>query len=292
MTATTPTSGWSWLTLLLVISPLGYGKMINVDWSPNSDLFDNGVHIRTIFVRLNDLLKFKCPHGLSLQIHLMQPIDALECRFKTEKSAIGFCSPDTTDPRFVIRKFSPMPDQPLFQEGETYYFAAATNDTSGRLNDGLCRKVGMRLRIFVLPRDAIGSDLPVMDLTRSLWLREQIKEPDVEEPHRETSTAPTTTTTTVHTIRRIHHKPIKDIPRRHQPTRHITTDSEGIKYDVTEKKTGGVPEFSHLGTLPNPLANHLPQLEFEVGYEDVSSSANSLYANLSIMLLLLLRILL
>ncbi|CAD5226656.1 unnamed protein product [Bursaphelenchus xylophilus] len=265
--------------------------MISVDWSPSSDLFDNGIHIRTIFVRLNDLLKFRCPNGLSLQIHLMNSLDALECRFQNDKSAIGFCSPETTDPRLVIRKFSPMPDQPLFQEKEAYYFAAATNDTFGRLNDGLCRKVGMRLRIFVLPKDAVGSDLPVMDLTRSLWLREQIKESEGKEMI-EASTAFTTTT---HSVRRIHHMkpPKRDPTHRSQPTRHITAESnpDGLKYDVGERKitTNEITEFSHLGSLPNPLANHLPQLEFEVGYEDVNASP-SIRVYKTIVSLLLLRI--
>lgn len=145
-------------------------------------------------------------------------------------------------------------------------FLAATNDTSGQLNDGLCRKTGMRLRIFVLPRDAVGHEQSITDLTRALWLREQIKETPEVKPE-------VVPSTTAATPRRIHHKQLhhadKSFKQRDAPRQQLD-----MRYDISEPQKPQPPynDVTEFSNLPNPLANHLPHLDFEIGYEESSSS--------------------
>jgi hypothetical protein len=53
----------------------------------------------------------------------MKPLDALNCQVRSESSQlVGFCGPNTSDPRLALRPFALVPNQPTFQTGEVYYF--------------------------------------------------------------------------------------------------------------------------------------------------------------------------
>ncbi|KAI1725209.1 hypothetical protein Ddc_06499 [Ditylenchus destructor] len=123
--------------LLLLRCPYGTVARPNevvIDWSVDSHLFNRGTQMMTKYVKMKDVLHFRCPPVISFNIHMVPADSAVFCRLpSTEssespdssppliKSPIGRCSPNTGDPKVNVRPFSPLPDRPVFQEGESYF---------------------------------------------------------------------------------------------------------------------------------------------------------------------------
>jgi hypothetical protein len=72
-------------------------------------------------IKIHLIFSIQIPKTQSFQ---MKPIDALSCLVGPAEPThlIGFCGPNTSDPRLALRSFALMPNQPTFQVGEIYYF--------------------------------------------------------------------------------------------------------------------------------------------------------------------------
>ncbi|KAI6175057.1 hypothetical protein M3Y97_00989700 [Aphelenchoides bicaudatus] len=107
----------------------------------------------------------------------MKPVDALGCLIGESEPThlIGFCGPNTSDPRLALRSFSLMPNQPTFEAGEAYYFVAVGNSSDKKFSSHLCENLGMRIRIHVMAKNADIQVERVEEDTKKLLAREQQK---------------------------------------------------------------------------------------------------------------------
>ncbi|KAF7638438.1 Ephrin RBD domain-containing protein, partial [Meloidogyne graminicola] len=116
--------------------------------------------ILTKYVYLKDVLHFNCPLNKQLAIYLVPAESAILCHLpalepQNSLAPIGFCGPNSgSDPRLIIRRYSPLPGKPSFREGNSYFFISTSNGSpngTAQTSGGLCRTEGLRLRIIVLP---------------------------------------------------------------------------------------------------------------------------------------------
>ncbi|KAI1714021.1 ephrin domain-containing protein [Ditylenchus destructor] len=166
---------FSWITrvtlslLLLLRCPSGTvarANEVDIDWSVDSHLFNRGTQMMTKYVKMKDVLHFRCPPVVSFNIHMVPADSAVFCRLPSSesselpgsspaliKSPIGRCSPNTGDPKVNVRPFSPLPNRPVFQEGQSYFLITTSTGTADGVDNregGLCTSHGMRLRLIVL----------------------------------------------------------------------------------------------------------------------------------------------
>jgi hypothetical protein len=135
---------------------------VEVDWSPDSEIFHSDHSKITIkFVRMQDVLQFQCHSSIVLKIHMVSEEDALRCALPSgvdpSKTLIGYCRPNSGGPIIAIRNYSPIPGQPVFEDGKNYHFITTSNGTEEGMDNfegGLCATRGMRLRIHVLKKSA------------------------------------------------------------------------------------------------------------------------------------------
>ena len=82
--------------------------------------------VLTKYLFLKDVLRFHCPTDKHLAIHLVPAESAILCHLPEQQNGlapIGFCGPNSgSDPRLIIRRYSPLPGKPSFREGNAYFF--------------------------------------------------------------------------------------------------------------------------------------------------------------------------
>ncbi|KAL3083305.1 hypothetical protein niasHS_011107 [Heterodera schachtii] len=156
---------WSQFSRTLPSSPLARSEQLGRQFVP------------TKYLRLKEVLRFVCPPpNLPLAIHLVPAESALLCQLpaeqrERERALIGYCGPNTSDPRLTIRQYSPLPGKPTFREGLSYFFISTSDGTADgvqAISGGLCRSNALRLRVVVLPtpsEDALSSSRPADEIT-------------------------------------------------------------------------------------------------------------------------------
>uniref|UniRef100_A0A914EAM7 Ephrin RBD domain-containing protein n=1 Tax=Acrobeloides nanus TaxID=290746 RepID=A0A914EAM7_9BILA len=96
---------------------------VEIDWSPESSLFNKGSLTTTKFVRIGDKVVFHCPPNLWLSIHRVNRQSLFHCDLShTSDTLVGYCKPDQNRFTFVVRDFSLLPNAPIFKPNEYYYF--------------------------------------------------------------------------------------------------------------------------------------------------------------------------
>ncbi|KAI3421926.1 Ephrin-B2a [Globodera pallida] len=133
--------------------------------------------VPTKYLRLKDVLSFRCPSSeVPLAVHLVPAESALLCQLpaeqrERERALIGYCGPNTSDPRLTIRQYSPLPGKPTFREGLSYFFISTSDGTAAGVqatSGGLCRSNALRLRVVVLPTpvdNASAASRPADEIT-------------------------------------------------------------------------------------------------------------------------------
>ncbi|KAL7073427.1 hypothetical protein ACQ4LE_006955 [Meloidogyne hapla] len=136
----------------------------------NNNKYSSILHpkVLTKYLFLKDVLRFHCPTDKHLAIHLVPAESAILCHLpelepQNGLAPIGFCGPNSgSDPRLIIRRYSPLPGKPSFREGNAYFFISTSNGSpngTSQTSGGLCRTEGLRLRIIVLPSPSNNAPL-------------------------------------------------------------------------------------------------------------------------------------
>uniref|UniRef100_A0A915NRC5 Ephrin RBD domain-containing protein n=1 Tax=Meloidogyne floridensis TaxID=298350 RepID=A0A915NRC5_9BILA len=122
--------------------------------------------VLTKYLFLKDVLRFHCPTDNHLAIHLVPAESAILCHLPEQQNGlapIGFCGPNSgSDPRLIIRRYSPLPGKPSFREGNAYFFISTSNGSpngTSQTSGGLCRTEGLRLRVIILPSPSNNAPL-------------------------------------------------------------------------------------------------------------------------------------
>ncbi|KAI6179874.1 hypothetical protein M3Y98_00658000 [Aphelenchoides besseyi] len=284
--------------LLVTFSSLAHGRVVDLDWSTSSDLFDHGLHTATIFARLNDLLRFQCTTTRSnFEIHLVSSAsDALKCSIQDSKP-IGFCGPKTGDPRLVLRSFSLVPNQPTFSTNKTYYFIAMGKNSQNENNRELCERYGMRMRLIVMERDSTQQLTRLFENTQSLFNRERSDSLAREEiqslPLSGTTAQPTELDNQSirgkHALRQTHHhiqttssKPASK-GSWSNPTYYVASSNNADEFNLDDRGRIYSIDNKEIGQRQPVVLPYDPNgrpgefgLEFEIGYEDPTNHSSQL----------------